>query len=262
MGRTLGQGTFAAVHLSKDHRAVKEISYKTDSFGISVVALREMRLMQILQEHINVVRTYGVSLNGDSVRFVMECYPMTLKQLIKGPLLPAACRRYTGHILAGIDFLHGSGIMHRDVKPDNLLIGTDENLKIADFGLAREVLDGERAYTRNLVTLWYRSREVLLGLLYLYDVDVWSIGCVVSEMATATALFAGKDEADMLRTHGDVVCDDLKTMSSKLRRRICADDSTWMNEVADFVALTFVPRANRPSAKTLSRHEFVTKGRG
>lgn len=230
----------------------------TKSSGVCVVALREMRLMQILLRHINIVHSYGVSLNGQNVQFVMECYPMTLKQLIGEPIVPNACRRYTTHLLTGIEFLHSCAIMHRDLKPENLLIGTDENLKIADFGLAREVISGDRTYTKNMVTLWYRSHEVLMGLKYLYDVDIWSIACIVSEMATSKPLFAGGDETELLLMHKGVISESSDVTTSKLCARMSGADPTWTRRVAEFMSLMFVPAARRPSATVALRHSFVS----
>lgn len=91
-------------------------------------------------------------------------------------------------------------ILHRDLKPQNLLISTDGIIKIADFGLARGYGIPVKNYTHEVVTLWYRPPDVLLGSkTYLTTVDVWSIGCIFAEMSNGDALFKGNNDQDQLK---------------------------------------------------------------
>lgn len=103
-------------------------------------------------------------------------------------------------ILEAIVFCHARRIVHRDLKPQNLLISRDgATVKLADFGLARAFGIPVRVYTHEVVTLWYRAPEVLLGAArYSTPVDVWSIGCIFAEMATGAPLFHGDSEIDQL----------------------------------------------------------------
>ena len=96
------------------------------------------------------------------------------------------------------------------MKPQNLLIDKQGNLKLADFGLARAIGIPVRTYTHEIVTLWYRAPEVLLGSKhYSTAVDMWSVGCIFAEMATGTPLFPGDSEIDELfkifRYHHDII---------------------------------------------------------
>ena len=89
--------------------------------------------------------------------------------------------------------------MHRDIKPANLLICKDGVIKLADFGLARAFGIPVRVYTHEVVTLWYRAPEILLGSnKYSCPVDIWSIGCIFAEMANKRPLFQGDSEIDQL----------------------------------------------------------------
>lgn len=99
----------------------------------------------------------------------------------------------------GIAFCHSRRILHRDLKPQNLLIDKEGMLKLADFGLARAIGIPVRTYTHEIVTLWYRAPEVLLGAKhYSTAVDMWSVGCIFAEMASHTPLFPGDSEIDEL----------------------------------------------------------------
>ena len=100
-------------------------------------------------------------------------------------------------MMEGIEFCHSHGVMHRDLKPQNILISDTETLKICDFGLARAFVPPMRAVTHEVVTLWYRAPEVLLGeKVYSLGVDTWSAGAVIAEMVTKRALLNGDSEID------------------------------------------------------------------
>lgn len=100
-------------------------------------------------------------------------------------------------MLAGMDYVHARGIMHRDLKPQNLLVDKRGYCKLADFGLARAFMIPVRAYTHEVVTLWYRAPEILLGQrTYAPAVDMWSIGCIFAELVNRKPLWPGDSEID------------------------------------------------------------------
>ena len=106
---------------------------------------------------------------------------------------------YFQQMVNGLSYAHNQGVVHRDLKPENILIDQNGNLKIADFGLARTFTIPIRPYTREVVTMWYRAPELLLGSCeYSTPVDLWSIGCIFAEMVTKKPLFRGDSEIDQI----------------------------------------------------------------
>ncbi|KAM9073416.1 mitogen-activated protein kinase 12 isoform 3-T3 [Megaptera novaeangliae] len=100
-------------------------------------------------------------------------------------------------MLKGLKYIHAAGIIHRDLKPGNLAVNEDCELKILDFGLARQA-DSEM--TGYVVTRWYRAPEVILNWMhYTQTVDIWSVGCIMAEMITGKTLFKGSDHLDQLK---------------------------------------------------------------
>ena len=103
-------------------------------------------------------------------------------------------------ILKGVDYIHKKKVLHRDLKPQNILINKENIVKIGDFGLARGYGIPVKNYTHEVVTLWYRPPDVLLGNKnYGTTVDMWSIGCIFAEMVSGKALFTGNSEEDQLK---------------------------------------------------------------
>ena len=113
---------------------------------------------------------------------------MDLKKVLdkkKSILTPKLVKSYLNQLLDAIAYCHMNRILHRDLKPQNLLVDCQGHIKLADFGLARSFNIPMRAYTHEVVTLWYRAPEILLGAkLYSTGVDIWSLGCIFAEMVS------------------------------------------------------------------------------
>ena len=108
-------------------------------------------------------------------------------------------KSYTRQMMTGLAYCHSHRIIHRDLKPQNLLIDSLGHLKLADFGLARAFGVPARSYTHEVITLWYRAPEILLGApTYAIPVDIWSAGCIFAELVMRKALFPGDSEIDEL----------------------------------------------------------------
>ena len=141
--------------------------------------------------------------NEKQLFLVFEYLDQDLKTHLNGirhqRIHPMIIKSYVRQLLEGVAFCHSYRILHRDLKPQNLLIDFAGRLKLADFGLARGFTLPLRTYTHEVVTLWYRAPEILLGCKqYGTAVDIWSVGCIFAELVNRQALFPGDSEIDQL----------------------------------------------------------------
>lgn len=204
----VGEGTYGVVYKARDRRtnmivALKKIRLEQEEEGVPSTAIREVALLKELN-HPHVVKLHDVIHADRRLYLVFEYLDLDLKKLMDGmPTFSSNHRQiklYLYQMLSGIAYCHARRILHRDLKPQNLLIDKQNNqLKLADFGLARAFGIPVRAYTHEVVTLWYRSPEILLGAkTYSTPVDIWSIGCIFVEMINHRPLFPGDSEIDEL----------------------------------------------------------------
>ena len=205
----LGEGTYGVVYRAKDQKgqeiyALKKIRLQAEEEGIPSTAIREISLLKELN-HINIVKLYEVLHSPKKLTLVFEYVEQDLRKLMdsangKG-LEMKLVKSLLYQLLTGVDYIHKNKILHRDLKPQNLLISKDNIVKIGDFGLARGYGIPVKNYTHEVVTLWYRPPDVLLGNKnYGTTVDMWSIGCIFAEMVSGKPLFPGKSESDQLKT--------------------------------------------------------------
>lgn len=203
----LGEGTYGKVYkaISRetgDILALKKIRILYEDEGVPGTAIREVSLLKEC-DHPNVIKLHEVFSNPSALFLVFEFLDMDLRVYLRrfgkftdtSMLQSAACQCFNG-----VEYCHGHRVLHRDLKPQNVLVDVDNHrLKLADFGLARAFSVPLRAYTHEVVTLWYRAPEILLGQIkYANPIDIWSLGCIVAEMATGQALFPGDSEIDTI----------------------------------------------------------------
>ncbi|KAJ7785779.1 kinase-like domain-containing protein [Mycena metata] len=203
----LGEGTYATVYKGRSRTtneivALKEINLDAEE-GTPSTAIREISLMKELK-HTNVVRLYDVIHTETKLILIFEFCEQDLKKYMdqhgdRGALDPATVRSFMFQLLKGTHFCHTNQVLHRDLKPQNLLINRKGELKLGDFGLARAFGVPVNTFSNEVVTLWYRAPDVLLGSrTYSTSIDVWSVGCIFAEMISGVPLFRGKDTQDQL----------------------------------------------------------------
>uniref|UniRef100_A0A1B6CTB7 cyclin-dependent kinase n=1 Tax=Clastoptera arizonana TaxID=38151 RepID=A0A1B6CTB7_9HEMI len=229
----IGEGTYGVVFKAVDNYtkqivALKKIRLENSTDGIPSTAIREGSLLKELK-HPNILSLYDIIITEKHLFLVFEFLYMDLKkyaELLKKPLPMDLAKSYMAQLLAALHFCHSNRIVHRDLKPQNLLLDKNGNIKLADFGLARAISIPIRTYTHEVVTLWYRAPEILLGArTYTCTVDIWSLGCIFYEMIAIKPLFQGDSEIDqlfrMFRTLGT------------------PDDKTWpgVSQLPDYKAM-------------------------
>nr|XP_020652767.1 serine/threonine-protein kinase MAK isoform X2 [Pogona vitticeps] len=200
--KQLGDGTYGSVLMGKSNEsgelvAIKRMKRKFYSWD-ECMNLREVKSLKKLN-HANVIKLKEVIRENDHLYFVFEYMKENLYQLMKDrtKLFPeSVIRNIMYQILQGLAFIHKHGFFHRDMKPENLLCMGPELIKIADFGLARE-LRSQPPYTDYVSTRWYRAPEVLLrSSVYSSPIDIWAVGSIMAELYTLRPLFPGTSEVD------------------------------------------------------------------
>ncbi|KAA0713413.1 Cyclin-dependent kinase 15 [Triplophysa tibetana] len=194
----LGEGSYATVYkgisrINGHLVALKVIHMKTEE-GIPFTAIREASLLKGLK-HANIVLLHDIIHTRESLTFVFEYMQTDLSQYMTqhpGGLHSSNIRIFMFQLLRGLTYIHGRRILHRDLKPQNLLISYLGELKLADFGLARSKSIPCQTYSAEVVTLWYRPPDVLMGSTdYSTALDIWGAGCIFIEMLQGSPAFPG-----------------------------------------------------------------------
>lgn len=182
--------------------ALKEIHLDSEE-GTPSTAIREISLMKELK-HENIVGLHDVIHTENKLMLVFDYMDGDLKKYMdtkgdRGALHPDLIKSFMYQLLKGVDFCHKNKVLHRDLKPQNLLINSIGQLKVGDFGLARAFGIPVNTFSNEVVTLWYRAPDVLLGSrTYNTSIDIWSAGCIMAEMYTGRPLFPGTTNEDQI----------------------------------------------------------------
>ncbi|ETW09608.1 CMGC/MAPK protein kinase [Aphanomyces invadans] len=251
----LGRGSYGIVCSARDlvtgeKVAIKRVSPMARKQNDAKHTLREICLMQSLGAHPNVVGVKNMSVNvaDDELYIVMDFMDTDMHRVIQSsqPLSESHYKFFLHQILRGVKHLHDNGVLHRDLKPGNILVTKNCQVKIADFGLARSVpkrtiskprpasagptkkdtADSDwQPMTEHVVTRWYRAPELMLQPDGQYNtgVDMWSVGCIFAEILGRKAFFPGKNFIHQLTLIFDVIgtpcTNDVKKMKSTQAQR-------------------------------------------
>ncbi|CAF0868036.1 unnamed protein product [Rotaria sordida] len=203
--KQLGDGTYGSVLLAQvkdtpqEKVAIKRMKKKYYSWQ-ECMDLREVKALQKIR-HANVIKLKEVIREDNNLYMIFEYMNENLYELMKkrDRLFPETnVRNVIFQLLQGLTYMHKLGFFHRDLKPENILCKGVELIKIADFGLARE-LRSRPPYTDYVSTRWYRAPEVLLrSTSYTSPIDIWAVGCIAAELYTLRPLFPGSSEIDQM----------------------------------------------------------------
>ncbi|KAF7635601.1 Protein kinase domain-containing protein [Meloidogyne graminicola] len=202
----LGEGTYATVYLGQSlltgrSVAMKEIRLEHEE-GAPCTAIREVSLLRNLK-HANIVTLHDVVHTNSVLTLVFEFVEQDLREYmeeLEDQMSIKNVQLFTFQLLRGLNYCHSRRILHRDLKPQNLLVTKGGELKLADFGLARAQSIPTKSYSSEVVTLWYRPPDVLLGSTeYTTHIDMWAVGCIIYEMLTNLPLFPGSSPTEQLK---------------------------------------------------------------
>ncbi|KAJ6794404.1 mitogen-activated protein kinase 4 [Iris pallida] len=219
--KPIGRGAYGIVCSSTNTENNEKVAIKkiNNAFDNPVDALRTLRELKLLRQlhHENVIGLKDIMMpvNKRSFRDVYLVYELMdtdLHQIIKSSqtLSNDHCQYFLFQLLRGVKYLHSANVLHRDLKPGNLLINANCDLKICDFGMARTTGRKDQIMTEYVVTRWYRAPELLLSCdTYGFGIDVWSVGCIFAELLGRRPIFPGTECLNQLK----LIVDVLGTMS-------------------------------------------------
>ncbi|CAG5127436.1 unnamed protein product, partial [Candidula unifasciata] len=222
----IGEGSYGVVFKCRNREtgqvvAIKKFVESEEDPLIKKIAMREIRMLKQLK-HPNLVNLIEVFRRRKRLHLVFEYVDHTvLNELDRYPrgVPERMVQRIIYQTLLAVNFCHQHNTIHRDVKPENILITRQGQVKLCDFGFARVLTGPGGEYTDYVATRWYRSPELLVGdTQYGPPVDVWAIGCVFAELLTGQAIWPGRSDVDQLylirKTLGDLISRHLEIFSN------------------------------------------------
>ncbi|KAG7099154.1 hypothetical protein E1B28_001025 [Marasmius oreades] len=263
-GELIGKGTYGRVYLALnattgEMMAVKQVdlprtaSDRNDSRQITVVQALKMESETLKDlDHPNIVQYLGFEETPANLSIFLEYVPggsIGSVLLKHGKLSEETTKSFTGQILSGLEYLHSKGILHRDLKADNILVEMSGVCKISDFGISKRTAESNGAETAMQGTVFWMAPEVVnpQGKSYNFKVDIWSVGCVVLEMLAGTRPWLGDEMYAVM----------FKLYQEKVPPPVPKD--VVLSELADdFRRKCFAINPDeRPSAAELRKHKYL-----
>jgi mitogen-activated protein kinase 1/3 len=236
--KKLGQGAYGVVCSCKDNEknvlvAMKKIQNAFEDLIDAKRIVREIRLLHFLN-HPSIIKLLDIEkpkdiANFNDIYFATEYMDTDLHKVIysKQPLSDSHYQYFIYQLIAGVNYLHSANVIHRDLKPPNILVNKDCQIKICDFGLGRG-LDDSGNLTEYVTTRWYRAPEVILSpSQYSKAMDIWSIGCIFAELMARCPIFRGENYLDQIKKITEILGspeeNDLSYISDPQARKFITD---------------------------------------
>nr|AZL94363.1 peroxiredoxin 1 [Nephromyces sp. MMRI] len=209
----VGKGAYGIVWKSFERKTGTVVALKKifGAFRNETDAQRTFREIVYLTalSHDNIIKLMNVlkAENDRDIYLVFDYMDTDLHSAIKADILEDIHKQYIIYqLLKAIKFMHSGKLLHRDMKPSNILLNAECKVKVADFGLARSIPietdnnSGNSVLTDYVATRWYRAPEILLGSnVYTVGVDMWSLGCIMGELLLGKPILQGKSTLDQLK---------------------------------------------------------------
>jgi mitogen-activated protein kinase 1/3 len=260
--KKLGQGAYGVVCSCKDNEknilvAMKKIQNAFEDLIDAKRIVREIRLLHFLN-HPSIIKLFDVEkpkdlANFNDIYFATEYMDTDLHKVIysKQPLSDSHYQYFIYQLIAGVNYLHSANVIHRDLKPQNILVNKDCQIKICDFGLGRGLPeegdgtdDGSGNLTEYVTTRWYRAPEVILcPSQYSKAMDIWSIGCIFAELMARCPIFRGENYLDQIK---------------KINEILGSPDENDMSYITDSNARKFI--TNLPKNKKIGFNQIFPNG--
>jgi len=234
--KEVGKGAYGVVCSCRDKTNNTKIAVKkvAKCFADPIDAKRTLREIKLLRhlDHENIIPLIDLQPVA-SKDLLTDVYEITalmdtdLHQIIRSPqpLSDEHTQYFIYQLLCALKYIHSASVMHRDLKPGNLLVNRNCDLKVCDFGLARFSDDPNDAMTEYVVTRWYRAPELILTKDYNFSIDMWSTGCILAELLGRKPIFQGKDYLNQLEciidiTGTPIAADMTHVVNKKAREHI------------------------------------------
>lgn len=261
----LGEGTYGVVTRAYDKKKGKLVALKKlkldncEDEGIPSTTIREIAILTKLK-HQNIVQLYEVKyfMQEKKLFLIFESLHTDLKKYLDKTqnISMYNVKGIIYQILLGLSYCHSRRVLHRDLKPQNILVSELMNVKLADFGLSRVFQFPMPKFTKEIATLWYRSPELMLGDdNYGTGVDIWAVGCILAECLNGHPLFTGDSQIDMLFKMMEVI----NTIKEQLLGTPCDQNYVGLSKLPYF-KLTFPKFQAKDLSKEVPQLENDKKG--